>query len=78
MQYLPKNNVYVYFRYDAASTVMVIMNANDQSVNIDPARFTERMKGFSQAKNIHNGKVLTSLKQIAVPADQTLVLELMR
>jgi glycosidase len=78
MQYLPKNNVYVYFRYDAASTVMVIMNANDQSVNIDPARFTERMKGFSQAKNILNGMVLTSLKQIAVPADQTLVLELMR
>ncbi|MGH7239239.1 MAG: cyclomaltodextrinase C-terminal domain-containing protein, partial [Candidatus Saccharimonadales bacterium] len=33
----------VYFRYDAASTVMVIMNANDQSVSLDTARFTERV-----------------------------------
>ncbi|TAN20778.1 MAG: alpha-amylase [Chitinophagaceae bacterium] len=76
MQYVPENNIYVYFRYDTKSTIMVIMNANDQEKTLTTDRFTERMKGFTSAKNVVTGKSLPDIKQIELKPDQTLVLEL--
>lgn len=77
MQYVPENNIYVYFRYDPKSTVMVIMNANDKNETLDTKRFVQRMQGFTRAKNIITGEYLTDIAQIEILPDQTLVLELM-
>lgn len=76
MQYVPENNIYVYFRYDNKTTVMVIMNANDKAETLDTKRFVERMKGFTKAKNIISGEYLSGIDQIEILPDQTLVLEL--
>ncbi|MGH2643195.1 MAG: cyclomaltodextrinase C-terminal domain-containing protein, partial [Chitinophagaceae bacterium] len=78
MQYVPENNIYVYFRYDDQSTVMIIMNANDKAETLTTSRFIERMKGFTKAKNVITGESLYELRQIEVQPDQTLVLELER
>ena len=78
MQYLPKDEVYVYFRYNEGSakgTVMVIVNGNDKEKTLSTDRFSERTAGVTTAKNIITGKSL-SFKGIQVPAHTTLVLEL--
>jgi neopullulanase len=76
MQYLPENNVYVYFRYDAHSTVMVVMNGNDKTVSLSTNRFSERMKGFTKAKNIITGETINNIDSLSIPAHAPLVLEL--
>lgn len=76
MQFIPEDGVYVYFRYDAAKTVMMIYNSNDKASTLKTGRFSERMNGFSGATNIESGEKLTTLTTIDVPGKTTLVLEL--
>ncbi len=76
MQYIPQKGIYVYFRYDAKSTVMVVYNSGDKDATLDTDRFVERMAGFAQAKNVVTGEQLSSVKNISVGGKSTLVLEL--
>lgn len=57
MQFLPEDGVYVYFRYDAKQTVMVVMNTAKEKKSIGMKRFIERTSGFSKMKNILSGLV---------------------
>lgn len=75
-QYLPQDGVYVYFRYDNAKTIMVVMNTNAAESTFDTARFSERMKGFSSAQNVLNGEIISGLSSMKVPPMSALVLEL--
>ena len=75
-QYLPQNGTYVYFRYDAGKTVMVATNSTEKEISLDTARFSERMNGFSSARNVLTDEKLTDLKGIKLPAKTALVLEL--
>eukprot|EP01136_Pigoraptor_vietnamica_P031453 Opistho-1_new@92045 len=52
MQYVPENGVYVYFRYNAEKTVMVVMNSNDKAVDITTDRFAERIGQQQQATDL--------------------------
>jgi len=52
MQFVPEKNVYVYFRYKEKESVMVIINNSPESRIIDLARFQERLKSFSSAKDV--------------------------
>lgn len=74
----PERGLYIYFRYDAAKTVMVVLNFSNESKTLDTRRFAERMNGFSQAKNICTGAVLKDLSRLEVGKNMPLVLELMR
>ncbi|QNF32154.1 glycoside hydrolase family 13 protein [Adhaeribacter swui] len=78
MQYLPQNNTYVYFRYDAAKTIMVATNPTAQEISLETSRFTERTQGFTRARNVLTNEVLSSLATIKVPAQTALVLELQK
>jgi len=75
MQYVPENGVYVFFRYDAAKTVMIICNTNDKESSVETARFTERTARFKNAKNIITDEQ-TGLERITIPAKSTQVFEL--
>ena len=77
MQFLPKDGVYVYFRYDAKQTVMVILNTNDKETTLMANRFDEITKGFSKTKNIITGNV-SNLGDFKLGAKESLVLELMK
>ena len=77
MQYFPENGVYVYFRYDKSKTVMIATNSMDKEINVDTARFSERMKGFSGARNVLTNEIV-STGLIKLPAKTALVLELAR
>ena len=56
MQYTPIGNVYAYFRYDDAETVMVVFNRDSGVVNLDMARFSERLGDARYAEDVITGK----------------------
>ncbi|QMU29250.1 glycoside hydrolase family 13 protein [Adhaeribacter radiodurans] len=78
MQYLPQNNTYVYFRFDAAKTIMVATNPTDQEITLETSRFAERMSGFNRARNVLTEEVQNSLATLKLPAKSALVLELLK
>ena len=78
MQYLPENGLYVYFRYDATGTVLVASNTSDKPATLPTARFSERIAGFSKARNVLTGETLNDLSTLALPAKTAVVLELLK
>ena len=75
MQFVPEDNVYVYFRYDDRDAVMVV-NGNAEAKTIPTARYAERLKGYNRAKDVATGVTLPQLNRITIPARTALVLEL--
>ncbi|MCB0543944.1 MAG: glycoside hydrolase family 13 protein [Saprospiraceae bacterium] len=78
VHFIPEDGVYVYFRYDDAATVMVVLNTSDKAVSLPLSRFSERLEGFRGARNVVSGAELSGLKTLSVPANAPLVLELLR
>ncbi len=76
MQFIPIDGVYVYFRYDDTSSVMVVMNTSDKPVKLDTKRFSERLLGFKKAKIVGTDWVLSDLSKLDVGKYETLILDL--
>lgn len=77
MQYVCKDGLYVYFRYDEKQTVMVVTNTTDKGITLDPARYAERLKGFTQIRNVVSGKI-KPLKDLEIDGKDSFVFELLR
>lgn len=79
-QFVPEDNLYVYFRYtaggDGRKDVMVILNAEDKPKDMPTARFAEQLKNTGMLRNVITGEELKMSGSINVPAKTTLVLEL--
>ena len=75
MQYLPEDWVYVYFRYDAEQTVMIVMNTAKEAKKITPAKYAERTSGFTKMKDVITGKLI-GLQDFTVDGMTTGVYEL--
>jgi glycosidase len=78
MQFVPENGAYVYFRYDDAKTVMIVLNFSNEDKTLETKRFAERLDGFSKAKNVATGEALEDLTKLALKKNAPLVLELMK
>lgn len=76
MQYVPMDGVYVYFRYDDAQTVMVVMNNNDAPRRVETARFHERVGAATEGVDVVTGERRTLASSFEVPAWSTTVMEL--
>lgn len=77
MQYLPKDGLYVYFRYDSKQTVMTISNTGDKKIKPDWNWYQERVKGFTSARNVITGKVY-GLSEIELEPKESYVMELLK
>ena len=77
MQFIPKDGVYIYFRYDARQTVMVITNTSDKNAKSDWSMFNERTKGFTQVRNVITGKI-KPLNGLEIDAKGSEVFELIK
>ncbi|HYC40288.1 MAG TPA: alpha-amylase family glycosyl hydrolase [Chitinophagaceae bacterium] len=77
MQYVPKDGLYVYFRYDDRQTVMVIANTTDKKIKPDWSRYSERLKGFSTVRNVVSGKIKL-LSELELDAKDSFVFELLK
>jgi glycosidase len=74
MQYIPQNGVYVYFRYDAQKTVMVVYNSNDKEQTTTTERYAERTDGAHKAKNVITDEIV-DLTKVTIPGKSIFVLE---
>jgi glycosidase len=74
MQYLPKEGLYVYFRYDQNKTIMCIMNTDDKERMINFGEYSERTNGFQKGKDIVEQQIIND--HFLIPAHQMRVLEL--
>ena len=75
MQYVPEDGVYIYFRYDARQTIMVIMNTAKTDKIISFKKYAERTTGFTQTTDIIT-KTTTAINDITIGSYKTIVLEL--
>jgi len=77
MQFIVRDGVYTYFRYDDKQTVMVITNTGDKIYTPDWTIFKERTAAFKSARDIQTGK-MTPLENLQIKPKEGLVLELMK
>ena len=77
MQFTPQDGVYVYFRYNASQTVIVVINTAKEEKKISLERFAERTNGFSKCKDVIT-KVVADLKEFTLGASQTKIIELIK
>ncbi|GAB4491506.1 MAG: glycoside hydrolase family 13 protein [Saprospiraceae bacterium] len=78
MQFVPENGMYVYFRYDDAKTVMVVLNFSNEDKTLETSRFAERMQGFTKAKNVVTGEILNDISKMTVGKNAPVIFELQR
>lgn len=76
LQYLPEENVYVYFRYNEEERVMVVLNNNPEEKTIEPGRYAEGLKGFTHGKEILSGSTINLSENLTVAGKTPMVIEL--
>jgi len=75
-QYLPENNVYVYFRHNESDRVMVILNNSTENRTFKTSRFQENIKNQKQGKDVISGKSIDLSTEITIEPKSALILEL--
>lgn len=76
LQYLPEDNIYVYFRYNDAERVMVVINNNPEEQQLDLARFSEGLSGISLGKNVISNEDINLNTHLTIQGKSSLVIEL--
>ena len=76
MQYIPKDGVYTYFRYDDNQTIVCIMNPETESKTISMNDYPDMKKDFVSAKNILTGEIIPLEKLNSIPAKTMYIFEL--
>ncbi len=76
MQFIPQNNVYVYFRYNDDEKVMVVINNSPKEQALDLNRFSEMLKYVSIGKDIISNKDIVLNDKLIIEAKASMVIEL--
>lgn len=74
--FVPKDGVFTYFRYNDKESVMVIINNNTKDQTLDLQYFEESLTGFSKGKEVISGKEFLLQKSLTVPAKTPFIIEL--
>ena len=75
-QYIPEDNVYVYFRYTDTKTVMVIINNSDKTQTIKTNRFQENIQNHTTGKEVLTQKTIDLKDSITIDSQSAYILEL--
>jgi glycosidase len=76
MHFIPKDGIYVYFRYNADQKVMVIFNKNKTETSLDLSRYAEMLKGKTKGTDILSGKDFSLENKIQVGGNAATILDL--
>ncbi len=76
LHYLPKEGVYVFFRYNGKENIMVILNNNDNGKPFKSAHYQEGLKGATKGFEVISGKTIDDLSALTIPAHSAMILEL--
>lgn len=74
--FVPKDEVFTYFRYNDKESVMVVINNNIKDQTLDLKYFEESLKGFSKGKEVISGKEFSLQNTLTVPAKTPFIIEL--
>ncbi|MGZ8552984.1 MAG: glycoside hydrolase family 13 protein [Chitinophagaceae bacterium] len=77
MQYVPRDGLYVYFRYNKKQTIVAITNTGDKTIRPDWNYYSERTNGFKQIKDVVSGKSMP-LDDFEIKPKESFVLELLK
>ena len=75
-QYVPENNLYVYFRYTDEKSVMVIINNSPETQNINTTRFQESILNYKSGIDILSNINYDLRSGIGIEGKSVLILEL--
>jgi hypothetical protein len=78
MQFVPNDDVYVYFRYDDVHCVMVVLNSSKDTKQLDTSKYAERMKGYKSGMDIVSGTNIKDLSSLSVAPHSSMIIELHR
>jgi len=76
MQFLPENNVYVYFRYNDTKKVMVVINNNPAAQELHLNRFAEMIKDIAYGKDIISDTNIILKKDLKIEGKSSMIIEL--
>ncbi|WP_074409284.1 glycoside hydrolase family 13 protein [Aquimarina megaterium] len=76
LQFIPFDNVYVYFRYNEEKSVMVVINNSLKDQKLDVARFKEGMKNYSVGTDIITDSNIDITEDFSIPAKTSMILDL--
>lgn len=76
MHFGPRDNTYVYFRYDGNRKVLVALNNNPKEMVLDTARFREMLSGVPGGVDVLTGKRFDLARELRLPAGASVILEL--
>jgi len=74
--YIPENNVYVYFRYNDTSSVMVVINNSAKTQTFKTGRFQESIGNYKSGKDIFTNATIDLKNDISIESKSVLILEL--
>ena len=76
LQYIPVNNVYVFFRKDDKNSVMIVLNNSSESQILDFSLYREGIGAFRKAEDIITNKKIDLSKKLKIAPKTPLILEL--
>jgi glycosidase len=75
-QFLPQNNVYVYFRHNENETVMVVINNSKEAQTLDLSRFSDLIKKYKSSLDIISGNTIPLERTLTIDSKKSYILEL--
>jgi len=76
IHFAPENGIYVYFRYNDIRKVMIVLNKNSTSQELQPDRFAEMLKDVTYGADVLTGKTFELENSLSIPALSPLIIEL--
>ncbi len=76
MQFIPQNNVYVFFRYNDTERVMIVINNNPEAQELELSRFKEIIKNSKTGKDIISDKIILLENKLKVKGKTSMIIEL--
>jgi len=76
-QFIPENNLYVYFRYNDSESVMIILNNSEtETRTITKQRYLEAMKGYTCGTEVITGTQINDLTSFKIAPKTAMIIEL--
>ncbi len=75
-QYVPDNDIYVYFRYNEKEKIMVIINNNETDQILKTDRYAESLENITTGTDVMTGKKFDLKTDISILKQTALILEL--
>jgi len=76
MQFIPQDNVYVYFRYNDTERVMVVINNSPEAQEFELNRFEEMIQASKTGTEIISGNEVSLENKLKVEGKSSMIIEL--